>query len=185
MVYGLGFTLDKLASTLEHGWRVYSANVRCLFSLYDLLTSRAQLWNGLDAALVGNFMTYAILRFIGIAHVASGEVVNSANYWAVDILSLGALLLFPRLAFTFLSDNVFFLALRAMLSQFVYLMLLASWCFLCVCNVGLTGYEGPRCAQRLPLRSLADGGAFRHGLFAWLHRQAHDCALALPLKLMS
>ena len=54
-------------------------------------------------------MAYAILRFVGLHQIAQGNFENRPTYWAVDTLSLGALLLFPRLIFTTLSDNVFVL----------------------------------------------------------------------------
>jgi hypothetical protein len=54
-------------------------------------------------------MTYAVLRFVGIGQVAGGDYATRVNFWAVDILALGAMLLFPRLAFSMLSDNVFVL----------------------------------------------------------------------------
>ena len=37
--------------------------------------------------------------------------------------------LFPRFAFTTLSDNLLILSLRSMLAQFGRLMVLAVWCF--------------------------------------------------------
>jgi hypothetical protein len=41
IIYGLGFTLDKFTSTLEHGWKVFTSN----------------LWNSLDALFCVTFVT--------------------------------------------------------------------------------------------------------------------------------
>jgi len=46
---------------------------------------------------------------------------------AYSVLTCGAVLLFPRLAFVMLSNNVLVLALRAMMADFIFLMILAVW----------------------------------------------------------
>jgi hypothetical protein len=48
---------------------------------------------------------------------------------ALDILSCGAPILIPRLAFNIMSENMLFVSLRAMMSDFFTLTLLAVWCF--------------------------------------------------------
>ena len=48
---------------------------------------------------------------------------------ALDILAMGAPVLVPRLAFCLLSDNLVFLSLRSMMSDFILLTFLAVWCF--------------------------------------------------------
>lgn len=48
---------------------------------------------------------------------------------ALDILSCGAPILIPRLAFNIMSENMLFVSLRAMMSDFLTLTLLAVWCF--------------------------------------------------------
>lgn len=48
---------------------------------------------------------------------------------ALDILSCGAPVLIPRLAFNVMSENMLFLSLRAMMSDFLTLTALAVWCF--------------------------------------------------------
>lgn len=53
-------------------------------------------------------------------------------FWArtaLDILSCGAPVLIPRLAFNMASENMLFLSLRAMMSDFLTLTALAVWCF--------------------------------------------------------
>ncbi|KIM89733.1 hypothetical protein PILCRDRAFT_812533 [Piloderma croceum F 1598] len=102
ILYGLGLTLDKIASILEHGWTVFTANM----------------WNGLDFCFCCSFIVYFSL------------VVSGKGEEGHAILACGAVLLFPRLAFVTLSNNVLVLALRAMMADFFFLMVLAVWCFL-------------------------------------------------------
>jgi hypothetical protein len=47
----------------------------------------------------------------------------------MDVLAMGAPVLIPRLAFNLLSDNLVFLSLRSMMSDFALLTALAGWCF--------------------------------------------------------
>ncbi|KZT39398.1 hypothetical protein SISSUDRAFT_984897 [Sistotremastrum suecicum HHB10207 ss-3] len=108
MVYALGFSLERLAAMQEHGLRVFFSGT----------------WNGFDLVFVTIYFSYATLRIYG---------VYWDNAWArisgFDILSLAACLMFPRLAFTTLSSNLMVLSVRAMLIQFVQLMLIAAFCF--------------------------------------------------------
>ncbi|KAG6919506.1 hypothetical protein DXG01_005096 [Tephrocybe rancida] len=108
MVYSLGFTLEKVAAMQEHGIKVYFKGT----------------WNGFDLAFVTIFVFYATLRLYGFYY-------NSlwARELGVDCLALIACLLFPRLAFVTLKDNLMVLSLRAMMAQFVVLMLIAAFCF--------------------------------------------------------
>ncbi|KAF9466080.1 receptor-activated Ca2+-permeable cation channel [Collybia nuda] len=108
MVYALGFTLEKIAAMQEHGIKVYFKGT----------------WNGFDLAFVTTFCIYAVFRLYGVYH---------DNAWAremgIDCLALIACLLFPRLAFVTLKNNLMVLSLRAMMMQFVVLMLIAAFCF--------------------------------------------------------
>ena len=106
--YASGFTLDKLASTQEHGWKVYSAN----------------LWNGFDLLFVIDFLAYLGFRLYGIFY-------DHPKYslLGLEILSCAAALLFPRLAFVTLSNNLMILSIRALFLDFVFLMVLAVFCF--------------------------------------------------------
>ncbi|KAF9075354.1 receptor-activated Ca2+-permeable cation channel [Rhodocollybia butyracea] len=108
MIYALGFCLEKVAAMQEHGIQVYFKGT----------------WNGFDLAFVTTFMFYAILRVYGVFY---------HSLWArstgIDCLALIACLMFPRLAFVTLRDNLMVLSLRAMISQFVVLMLIAAFCF--------------------------------------------------------
>ncbi|RPD64222.1 hypothetical protein L226DRAFT_460344 [Lentinus tigrinus ALCF2SS1-7] len=108
MVYALGFTLEKVAAMQEHGIKVYFKGT----------------WNGFDLAFVTLYCTYAIMRFVG---------VYDNHHWAremgVNSLALIAVLMFPRLAFVTFKNNVMVLSLRAMIIQFVVLMIIAAFCF--------------------------------------------------------
>lgn len=108
MIYALGWTLDEFASILEHGWQVYTQN----------------LWSFLDVSFALIFLAYLYMRL----HALS--VHNHAlSHQALDILSCGAPILIPRLAFNLLSENMLFVSLRAMMSDFLTLTALAVWCF--------------------------------------------------------
>jgi voltage-gated potassium channel Kch len=107
-VYAWGWFLDQFASTLEHGWQVYTQN----------------LWAFLDVIFMADFLVYFVIR------------VNAHNYGnepqaelAFSILAAGAPVLIPRLAFNLLSENMLFLSLRAMMSDFIVLTFLAVWSF--------------------------------------------------------
>jgi hypothetical protein len=109
MVYSLGFSLEKVAAMQEHGINVFFTGT----------------WNGFDLAFIPVFCTYAILRVYGVNHPKGAW----AKAVGVDSLALIACLLFPRLAFVTLKNNLMVLSLRAMISQFVFLMLIAAFCF--------------------------------------------------------
>ncbi|TFY58233.1 hypothetical protein EVG20_g8233 [Dentipellis fragilis] len=108
MIYALGFSLEKAAAMQEHGIKVYFTGT----------------WNGFDVAFVTIYATYVVFRIYGVA---------SHNLWAketgIDCLALIACLLFPRLAFVTLKNNLMVLSLRAMIVQFTALMLIATFCF--------------------------------------------------------
>ncbi|KAI0272571.1 hypothetical protein BC834DRAFT_353387 [Gloeopeniophorella convolvens] len=108
MVYSLGFSLEKIAAMQEHGVKVFFTGT----------------WNGFDLAFVPIFCAYGVLRLYGIFHPS-----RWAQTVGVDCLALIACLLFPRLAFVTLKNNLMVLSLRAMLTQFVLLMLIAAFCF--------------------------------------------------------
>lgn len=108
MIYGLGFALEKLATIQEHGITVYFKGT----------------WNGFDLAFVTTYCVYAFFRLYG---------VYGHKHWAqdlgVDFLAIIACLMFPRLAFVTFKNNLMVLSLRAMMMQFVALMLIAVFCF--------------------------------------------------------
>ncbi|KAI0731341.1 hypothetical protein C8Q76DRAFT_612655 [Earliella scabrosa] len=108
MVYALGFTLEKVAAMQEHGIKVYFKGT----------------WNGFDLAFVTLYCTYAIMRLLGVYdhHLWARE-------WGINCLALIAVLMFPRLAFVTFKNNMMVLSLRAMMIQFVALMVIAAFCF--------------------------------------------------------
>ncbi|GAA6001914.1 hypothetical protein JCM10207_002377 [Rhodosporidiobolus poonsookiae] len=108
-VYALGYSLDKLASIAEHGWSVYAAG----------------LTNGLDAASLPIYVAAFVMRMHSV--VRSDAEMSDRAY---AILSCAACLLFPRLAFTVISNNLLILSLRAMLADFVYLLGVTVFCFI-------------------------------------------------------
>jgi uncharacterized metal-binding protein len=54
---------------------------------------------------------------------------GSVSKLALDVLSLGAPVLLPRMAFCLLPENMLFIAMRAMMADFTFLTVLAGWCF--------------------------------------------------------
>jgi hypothetical protein len=107
-MYAAGWVLDELASICEHGWTVHTEN----------------LWSFLDLSFVAIFCTYFGVRMHGFA-------VNDASYakLASDIIAMAAPVLLPRLAFCLMPENMLFISLRAMMADFMFLTLLAGWCF--------------------------------------------------------
>ncbi|KAL0575972.1 hypothetical protein V5O48_006006 [Marasmius crinis-equi] len=73
---------------------------------------------------VATWIPYAFLRLYGVYH---------HHRWArstgIDMLAIIACLMFPRLAFVTLQNNLMVLSLRAMMIQFLALMLIAAFCF--------------------------------------------------------
>lgn len=111
-IYAAGWVLDQVASILEHGWQVYSQN----------------LWAFLDVGFSILYAVYLILRLQASAISDEQESIILART-ALDILSVGAPFLIPRLAFNLMSENMLFVSLRAMMSDFISLTLLSIWCF--------------------------------------------------------
>lgn len=83
------------------------------------------LWSFLD-------VTFAVIYWIylGIRVYGWGTGKAELGQQALDVLAMGAPVLIPRLAFNLLSDNLVFLSLRSMMSDFALLSALAIWCFL-------------------------------------------------------
>jgi hypothetical protein len=106
-IYAFGWVLDQFASVLEHGWQVYTQN----------------LWSFLDVMFAFTYWVYLLLRMYGI--VWHKDRINGL---ALDILTTGAPVLVPRLAFNVMSNNMLIVALREMMADFSILSLLAVWC---------------------------------------------------------
>lgn len=107
-VYACGWVLDEFASMLEHGWQVYTQN----------------LWSFLDFTFALIFLLYFGFR---VHDLATG--IAATQHRGLDILATGAPVLIPRLAFNLMSENILFVSLRAMMSDFTLLTVLAAWTF--------------------------------------------------------
>lgn len=83
------------------------------------------LWSFLDVTFAVIYWVYLILRIYGWQVGRIGPAQQ-----ALDVLAIAAPVLIPRLAFNLLSDNLLFLSLRSMMSDFALLSTLAAWCFL-------------------------------------------------------
>ncbi|KAG9315069.1 hypothetical protein JVU11DRAFT_4181 [Chiua virens] len=108
IVYATAFTLQEYTASREYGWRIYISNV----------------WNAFDTSFVLVFLAYLGLRTKGLM---CDEVDTSKL--AFDLLACGACILIPRLAFFAIANNVVILALRAMISDFLFFMCIAATCF--------------------------------------------------------
>lgn len=108
-IYSLGWILEQVASMLEHGWQVYTQN----------------LWSFLDVTFTAIYVIYFAERTRG--HIYQDEELMRQS---MDILSMAAPVLIPRLAFNLLSENMLFISLRDMMVNFAILTFLAVWCFL-------------------------------------------------------
>ncbi|KAJ7612493.1 receptor-activated Ca2+-permeable cation channel [Mycena polygramma] len=131
MIYALGFTLEKVAAMQEHGIKVYFKGT----------------WNGFDMVFVAAYCCYAFLRIYGVYHDHTWS-----RSMGVDCLALIACLMFPRLAFVTLKNNLMVLSLRAMMMQFAILMMIAAFCFcgflyaLWTLSRNEAGYSAPQIA---------------------------------------
>ncbi|KAE9967679.1 hypothetical protein EG328_008053 [Venturia inaequalis] len=108
MVYAAGWVLDEFASVLEHGWKVHTQN----------------LWSFLDITFIVIYIMYLCIRIHGWS-VGSIEEARQA----LDILACAAPIIFPRIAFNIMPENLLFISLRAMMSDFLVLTAIAVWCF--------------------------------------------------------
>lgn len=108
LVFAVAFTLQEYTASREYGWLIYMSNV----------------WNAFDTSFVVIFLVYLGLRIKGL-------VTNDADtsQLAFDILACAGCILVPRLAFYAITNNVVILALRAMISEFVFFICIAATCF--------------------------------------------------------
>ncbi|KAF2766975.1 hypothetical protein EJ03DRAFT_376564 [Teratosphaeria nubilosa] len=107
-VYAMGWVLDEIASICEHGWTVHTEN----------------LWSFLDITFVIIFWVYFGIRMHGLTNLDAGM-----SKLAIDVISMAAPILLPRLAFCLMPENMLFISLRAMMADFTFLTVLAAWCF--------------------------------------------------------
>ncbi|KAF8529803.1 hypothetical protein JB92DRAFT_2859750 [Gautieria morchelliformis] len=108
MMFGLAFVLAEYTATRENGWRIYMAN----------------LWNVFDTTFIVIWIIYFVLRIKGVFN--NDELSSGVSF---DILACGACILFPRLAFFAVSNNVVVLSLRGMIADFVFFMTIAAISF--------------------------------------------------------
>ncbi|WWC89900.1 uncharacterized protein L201_004829 [Kwoniella dendrophila CBS 6074] len=112
MVFSFGFILEEFAASKEHGWAVYAANA----------------WNAFDMAYITIFLLYFILRIFALA----SHSPNTSDL-AFDILAIAACIIFPRLVFFVVKENVVILALRGMVASFVQFMIVTVFAFSGIC----------------------------------------------------
>ncbi|TEB34488.1 receptor-activated Ca2+-permeable cation channel [Coprinellus micaceus] len=108
IVFASAFALEEYTQSTGNGWIIYIANI----------------WNAFDFGLIVIFLVYLGLRVKGLSD--GNESMSALSF---DVLSCAACILFPRLAFFAVSDNVVILSLRAMTSQFVFFIGIAAICF--------------------------------------------------------
>ncbi|PWN29012.1 hypothetical protein BDZ90DRAFT_231015 [Jaminaea rosea] len=104
IIWLIGLAIDELAQVKEHGWSVYVG------SLFNVLDS-----------------VFCVIGFTWFGIRLAGLITGKAEHteFAFNVLSLGAILLCPRMASLLVSDNVLLLALRAMVVEFSYFLGLA------------------------------------------------------------
>ncbi|KAF4123482.1 hypothetical protein GMORB2_6183 [Geosmithia morbida] len=122
IIYAFGWGLDQFATILAHGWFV-GPSIRLVPSRNANVYSQ-NLWSFLDVAFIIIYSVYLVARLYGWL----GDDWHMAEQ-SLDVLALGAPVVVPRLAFTILSDNLIFLSLRSMMSDFFALTALTAWCF--------------------------------------------------------
>ncbi|EIN09997.1 hypothetical protein PUNSTDRAFT_67118 [Punctularia strigosozonata HHB-11173 SS5] len=108
IVIAIAFALEEYTASKEHGWNVYIANM----------------WNVFDTGFVLIFLAYFGFRLDGLlrGYPPSSEL-------SFDILACGACILFPRLAFFAIKNNLVVIALRGMMTEFLFFMGIAAICF--------------------------------------------------------
>jgi len=82
------------------------------------------LWSFLGVIFVGIYTCYFVMRMYGLA---ASDL--ECGRQALDVLSIAAPILLPRLAFSLMPENMLFFPLRAMMGDFLMLTLLAVCCF--------------------------------------------------------
>jgi hypothetical protein len=82
------------------------------------------MWNVFDTAFILVFLAYVFTRSYGLW--TGDEWLSELGF---DILSCAACILFPRLAFFAISNNIVVIALRGMTVEFAFFMGIAATCF--------------------------------------------------------
>ncbi|KAH9032334.1 hypothetical protein EDB84DRAFT_1491009, partial [Lactarius hengduanensis] len=132
MIYSLGVLVGESSRDARDG-------IRGDFSEFP--TTHHPLKNGFDLAFIPIFCTYAILRIYGIYHpndqsicqlaLGQGPLALTASRLSHAFSSLGKSRVHvrSRLGLRNTEEHLMVLSLRAMISQFVFLMLIAAFCF--------------------------------------------------------
>ncbi|OCF36454.1 nonselective cation channel [Kwoniella heveanensis BCC8398] len=112
IIFSFGFILEEFAASKEHGWAVYAANA----------------WNAFDMTYIAIFLLYFVLRIFGLVSHSP-----QTSDLAFDILAVAACIIFPRLVFFVVRENVVILALRGMVVSFVQFMIVVILAFSGIC----------------------------------------------------
>ncbi|WVQ98885.1 hypothetical protein IAU59_006016 [Kwoniella sp. CBS 9459] len=112
IIFSFGFILEEFATSKEHGWAVYAANA----------------WNAFDMTYIAIFLLYFVLRIFAL-----GSHSPQTSDLAFDILAVAACIIFPRLVFFVVRENVVILALRGMVVSFVQFMIVVILAFSGIC----------------------------------------------------
>ncbi|KAL1724237.1 hypothetical protein EV715DRAFT_244703 [Schizophyllum commune] len=115
IVFAASFVLDEYTAATEHGW-ISTSILYCAHA--------SMIWNVLDSSFIVIVLLYLGFRIRGL--VEGDPDISDTGF---DILSTGACILFPRLAFFALKNNLVILSLRVMISQFLFFIGVAAVCF--------------------------------------------------------
>nr|ODO03889.1 hypothetical protein L204_00230 [Cryptococcus depauperatus CBS 7855] len=125
IVYALAFSLDKLATIREHGLKGKSFLSLTIENLMDDTVFSSSLVNGFDLVFMLIYAVYLGARIYGVQYHDQYSMELGADW-----LAIGAVLMFPRLAFVTLANNLMVLSIRSMLTEFFFLMGVGVFCFL-------------------------------------------------------
>ncbi|KAK3386856.1 hypothetical protein B0H63DRAFT_141557 [Podospora didyma] len=105
-IFTAGWVLEQFAAIIEHGWEVHAQN----------------LWSFLDITFI---LIYGIYVAIRAVELLLGDDIN----FALPVLCTAAPVLLTRIAFNLMPDNIVFIAMHAMMRDFMRLTFIAMWCF--------------------------------------------------------
>ncbi|KAK0732197.1 hypothetical protein B0H67DRAFT_597829 [Lasiosphaeris hirsuta] len=105
-IFTAGWVLEQFAAIVEHGWEVHAQN----------------LWSFLDVTFILIYGVYGVVRAV---ELLLGLDIN----FALPMLTTAAPILLTRIAFNLMPDNIVFIALHAMMRDFMRLTFIAIWCF--------------------------------------------------------
>ncbi|EJU02408.1 hypothetical protein DACRYDRAFT_66519 [Dacryopinax primogenitus] len=108
VIFAFGMVLDEYASSQEHGWKIYAANM----------------WNTFDLTWVLMFLVYVGFRVRSL-WLHDDQAADTA----FDVLACSCVVLFPRVAFFLVANSVIILALRSMIKEYVFFISICMICF--------------------------------------------------------